>query len=391
METYYVFGCAIRGQQIYEMLKKSGRNIAYFIDNNEKLHGNVIDGTQVVSFDDIKCLLDSNSIIIVTILDGEKRKEVIQQINTIDFNGTIITSEEFHNIYEMPILISNRECKYAVDFENSIQKWIDNLLSEIEFWAKEVAHFEGNYYTHYQHRISPKKFDCHRVKKDVKCNDIVLDVGCGLCTQYGNEVENGKINLIGVDPLAYFYNNINKRYAKKNKLNFEIPKVGFGMFELLTYFYGCNYCDYLLIDNALDHCIDPVMSMVECLRVTKVGGTLSTLHHIDEAYKAYYSGLHQWNIGSYNDALYIWNENNCINVSELLAEYADIEVIRQNICTKEIPYGLVVCNIKKKKEIPEGFMQLNQKQVGVVMREMMRKLADLTYACEYIKICMESI
>ena len=387
MEKYYIFGCAIRGEQVHKVLRDSGKNIVYFIDNNKILHGTAINGTTIVSFDDAKSTFDENSIIVVTIIDGEKRKEVIRQIKSSDFTGKIFTSEEFHKSYEIPLLVSQRESQYEVDFKNSIQSWIDNLLSEVEFWAKDVACCEGDYYAHYLHRISPKSFDCNRINVDVKSNDIVLDVGCGLCTQYGDIVENGKIDLLGVDPLAFYYNNINEHFQKNHNLNYKIPKVGFGMFELLTYFYGTNYCDYLLIDNALDHCIDPVMSLVECLRVTKIGGMVSTLHHVNEAYKAYYKGLHQWNIGSYNDALYIWNEDNCINVSDLLSEYADIEVIKQDICTKESPYGLVICNMKKKKEIPVDFMRLEQESVGVLVREMMRKLADLEYAKEYIKIC----
>lgn len=384
-----VWGAKWRGLQLVQFIQdKLKVNVECFVDSNLELSGEMVEGKDVISpdtFFEEYNLLDVS--VIVGCFDPIKEREIIETLNNNKFKGCIIGGAEFHNKYEMPYFCNTAKKRYEIEFDDKMDKWIKNILAEVEFWKNEVASKNGLYWNHYLDRIKPKQFQCERVSELIKENDIVLDVGCGICSQYGSLLNNHIINLKGIDPLAPFYNRINLKNKEILGLDFEIPQVEFGLFELLSYTYGNDYCDIILIDNALDHCIDPVNSIVECLKVLKIGGTLSTFHHIDEAYKAFYSDLHQWNVCcDENNCFILWNQDNYINVNELLKDYVEIKVEKSMILAPEIPFGGVICNIKKAKEIPDDFMNMGKQRAGVVLEKMMTQLSDLQYAIELLKL-----
>lgn len=98
------------------------------------------------------------------------------------------------------------------------------------------------------------------------------------------------------------------------------------MFELISEFYAHKSADIVLIDNALDHCIDPYKSILECLQIVKPGGCLSLRHRCLEGVKEYYYGLHNWNLDYEGSDFIIWNENNYINVSKRLKDEVDVQI-----------------------------------------------------------------
>lgn len=101
----------------------------------------------------------------------------------------------------------------------------------------------------------------------------LMDIGCGAVSRYGASLpDGGSVNFIAVDSLAHAYNRINVCYAPGNK-----KAVTFGMFEFMAVFFQKEYADVILIENALDHCIDPLKSLIECLQVLKTGGLMRVI------------------------------------------------------------------------------------------------------------------
>lgn len=385
----YVWGAMTRGRQICNLLKQAGKKVEYMIDNNKSLHGSKIDGIQVVGFCSVVDMLNETDTIIIGMYTIVNEQQVREQIRKSGFSGNIWGSMEFHDKFEIPYYCNQAKAySYQTEFCHSLQGWLDNILEEVEFWDKEAATPQGKHYQHYLERIKSKEFECSRIKDMVKGGDVVLDVGSGICSQYGSFLnKKEQIVLKGIDPLAPFYNTINRRFAKEHELDFQIAPVEFGFFELLSFQYGKAYSDYILIDNALDHCIDPFTAITECLQVLKIGGTLSMAHHVDEAYKAFYSGLHQWNICCDEDNDFvIWNKKNYINVTQKLSEYTDIQTHREMINSDVTPFGLVICNLIKKKELPMEYFVNERERAGMLMKGFMEKLSDLNFALEYLKI-----
>lgn len=375
-----VWGAGARGTEILKILK-SDRIDALVVDSNPDLWGRKVESVEISS---PQTLYRNNDglgwLVIISPYGG--RETIVEELINNNYKGDVWTNLDFHNIYELPkILVNVERQSYSVDFQNSVRIWFDEILSEVDFWRNDVAKPGAKYYKHYLDRVKEKEFVCGRLMKRPRPNDVVLDVGCGICSQYGNKVDNGQINLVGIDPLAFYYNKIN------NNAGFN-PKVSFGMFELLSQQLQINYADLILIDNALDHSIDPIASIIEAYKVLRTGGVLSIAHHIDEGYKAFYSGLHQWNIGHKEGDLIIWNNNNYVNVSQMISPYGNIDVKIIDSVFDTAPFGIVECNITKEKEIPNDIYILNENRMSIVLMYAMKKMTDYQTNLDYIKISL---
>lgn len=171
--------------------------------------------------------------------------------------------------------------EWDVDLETYFLDWLDNIMSEVEYWVKEVANAQGR---RHEYNISCRNktvFTHKSISKMIKTDEIVLDIGCGLMSKFGNRLEDGsKVQLVPVDALAHFYNQINGRIHDGLREGYQCR---FGMFEFLGNIFGQGFADYIVIDNALDHCIDPWRSLVECLYVLKREGHMFLNHRRAEA------------------------------------------------------------------------------------------------------------
>ncbi len=377
--------------QINEFLQKAGIGIAgVAFDEEDSIPDTIpFDRQLIIPFDVfLEKARGDDAIIIGCDSNPAKEEKKKSYVENNELGDVYVSNYDFHIEYELPYYCEHANQKYEISFEDKMTRWMDSYLAEVEFWNNDVANPQGMYWNHYKDRVSRKDFYCNRVNEIIRPESVILDVGCGICSQYGNVWNNAALDVIGVDPLAAFYNKINKRSFAKYVLGNHFPTVRFGMFELLSYQFGIEYADIIIIDNALDHCIDPVMAIVECLKVLKVGGVLSTFHHVDEAYKAFYSDLHQWNISCDSEGDFIiWNQENYINVTKLLEDYVDFELVVSDKITLEMPFGGVMCNMKKRKSVPQDFYTEDQKErVGIVLEKMMNKLSDTEYAEKVLEL-----
>ncbi len=379
----YIWGACERGGVILDCLKKLDIDVISFLDN--KKYGEYCSLKIVPPLNILNCL-DENTIIIIGSLRYDTVLDIQNQIEKCVFSGQVLTSYDFYMMYERKLMFSTRRISYKIDYEKLISNWFNHFLDEVRFWRYQVADDKGGWHYTYRNRFKKREFDCERIKNETLIGDeIILDVGCGISSQYGKYVKGKLINLISVDPLAHFYNEINRRFVTNLSSDEQVDDVRFGMFELLSAFFGKNYCDYILIDNALDHCIDPLVALKECLNVVKKGGIVSLRHHTNEAYRENYHGLHQWNISTNeNNELFIWNNTEFINVNKELGENVEINSWHEKGHFKYSPFGLTVSNIKKLAELDENANKW--RWAGMVMNCMMKKLSEVSYATEMTKI-----
>lgn len=212
--------------------------------------------------------------------------------------------------------------EYNIDFELQSETWVENLLSEVKYWLDRYTETRGGYINSY---IENKRFltyapEYEEFSKRLCDGDVVLDIGSGIVSKFGSLTESGsEIQVLAIDPLAYYYNQFLPDSIPETK------KCRFALFELVANFYGKESADGIMINNALDHCIDPFKAIVECLYILKPGKYICTVHRRAEAVWEKYTGLHRWNI-DYNDEdhLIVWNESNAVDVTEKLKTVADI-------------------------------------------------------------------
>ena len=127
-----------------------------------------------------------------------------------------------------------------------------------------------------------------------------------------------------MDPLADEYDTILTKHGV-------VPVVRtlkcFG--EKLTEFFRANTFDLVFARNSLDHSYDPALIISNMLTVVRQGSFVLLEHHIDEAKRQRYKGLHQWNFSlNENGNLIVESQRGIINVSQ---RYADRAVISSEI------------------------------------------------------------
>ena len=383
-----IWGAKKRGQVISSFLWDYCKiHVDCFVDRDEHLIGTLQDDVCILSeIEFIKQYNRKDTMVIVGGYNPENLDYISSFLKKNGFKGECVGCYDFHDKYEFPILLKRNE-ENNIDYDKSIDQWSDSILAEAVFWKDEVIRETGMWHSHYLTRIdSSKEFLCNRVKEYIKPNSIVLDVGCGICSNYGRFIDGKELLLTGVDPLAHFYNRMNRKaYEQGLSNNILPPHIEFGMFEFLSYFFDEDSCDVIIIDNALDHCIDPLSAIIECLKVLKVGGVLSTFHHRNEGYRNYYEDMHQWNVcSSYEGELIIWNKESFININHELKGYVSIDTKTRKSERVEMPFGGVVCNIIKEKEIPNIVSKPRKCHLGKVMELMMERLSDPAFAHEVI-------
>lgn len=180
---------------------------------------------------------------------------------------------------------------------------------------------------------------------------------------------------IPMDPLVYYYNFLYKKWKFANDLRQDTV---FGMFEYMSLFVE-GKVDYVIIDNAIDHCIDPFKAVIETLKVLKTGGVLSIFTYENESVNARESGLHNWNLSlNQNDELLIWNIDNFVNVTKYLSDYVEFEILEDETWFHPAvgEHRTFAVNMRKKREIPAEFYDNNLCNLADVISSLMKLMAS---------------
>lgn len=230
------------------------------------------------------------------------------------------------------------------DTESEFRRWISGIPYELAFWKSYYANerrrkdlfswslynkpcildeFDIGQYIHDQGLESPK----------------ILDVGCALSYAFGNIINGKAENIIYVDPLAPFYNQILRKYK------IDRPEITFGMIESLSSSFSKDSIDFIHVRNALDHCADPLEGITQCLAILKQDGVLYLNHFVNEAENEGYRGFHQFNISEKDGHLILWNKETHIDVTQY---YVDVAEIKTTITDK----GRIVAVIRKTGNLP---------------------------------------
>lgn len=229
-------------------------------------------------------------------------------------------------------------------FLGNLTRWLGGIPYEVSFWESyydnKKRRKELFEWSCYDKPFDLENFDIHKYIHNLNIdNPQVIDVGCSLSYVLGNIIDGKMRSILYVDPLASFYNQI----LDRQKLS--LPRIVFGMIETLSLSFMKDSVDFIHVRNALDHSFNPLLGIINCLQILKLGGILYLNHHPNEAEKENYRGFHQYNIIDESDNLIIWNKESSLNISQYLKGICSIEVSRSDS-------GNVVAVITKLDEIP---------------------------------------
>ncbi len=393
-----IFGAGYMGSHVDLDVFSLYYNLIAYSDNNIERVGETVNGRIVISKAELVEMCKDGKVgtIVVAIMSREGRSGVIRDLKNIMMQNDFAEVEIMDYFILRQRIVYDylknhheyQDDKWEPQFTENAFNWLEDIQEEIKWHLENVAMDNGQMHHLYKKWLQNKRFICNgnpdgtdaEFEAELKENDKVLDLGCGLVTYYGNVTEkNVQIELIPVDALAFFYNLINQDYGKSL---FSKDKVcHFGIFEFMASFFAENYADYIIINNALEHGIDPYKSLIECLYILKPGGKIHMRHHRAEGIFEFWQGLHKWNV-DYNEAedFIIWNKENSINVSKKLKEIAEIDLKHDEASEERMQPEVYIDITKKKRFELSDYIDAaeERRQLAQLCTELMRIYASKT-------------
>lgn len=354
------------GNRFHQIVKEEDiKNITMVVDSHPERYRDGVEGYEIHPKEELSALSSEDC---VCISSSIYYKQICQEIKRINPHVKVISYSQYRLHNYISQIRERVECYEPLD-ENAICKWIvDAYSTEVGWWRDSVPKLRDKG----DERFLEREF-CYKYNPEIKFsnNDVILDVGSGPLPKYGCLINGKRTNYIPVDPLAYKYHEL------LNELNISLPVYPkFALMETLTCFYPKESADFVIINNALDHCIDIMRAFIECFNTVKVGGYLLLEHLEAEALFCDYWGLHLWNIFVIDEDLYFCDEKKRkVNVSKLLKDYAEIE-------TKKVPYEcryMIISKIHKRASIPEDILQGYDTKlfVGKMLKELFRSETNI--------------
>ncbi len=230
--------------------------------------------------------------------------------------------------------------------------WKLGISSEILFWRDYLQTKGSSWNDFYETQLRPDtpldKIITDLLEAPLGSKVRILDVGAGPLTVLGKIFPGHQVELVAVDALADYYNEI----LDELDIN-PIVRTRKAEAESLTKVFEKNSFDLVHARNSIDHCYDPVLAIDEMLAVTRPGGWVFMQHVPNEAtdememgYKYAGSGFHQWDFFVENGDFWISGFNTRTNITERLAEQATIST-EGGEGTHGITEGWMICRIHK--------------------------------------------
>ena len=196
------------------------------------------------------------------------------------------------------------------------QKWHAGIQSELNFWHRYFTTPGIRNRDQYKNRLDPTEpLQPEMIALLPDQEDVhILDVGAGPLTCLGkvDTTRKRNIHITAVDPLAIEYNKILLELDIVPLITTQYCKA-----EMLVNWFGADYFDMVYCRNALDHSYDPIIAIDQMIQVVKSRHYVFLNHHMNEANRNRYGGLHQWNFNrSTAGDFMIQSRDISVNISE---------------------------------------------------------------------------
>jgi len=200
--------------------------------------------------------------------------------------------------------------------------WGRGLAHEVGWWERWIVQKGRRWPDEFRDRLDPetplREELIVELLPSIAHDPVrILDVGAGPVTSLGKVHPERTLEIVAVDPLADEYAALWRNAGIRPPVPAER-----GTGERLVERFGTAAFDIAYARNALDHMIDPLAVVEQMLEVVRDTGYVVLRHSRNEATKARYRGLHQWNIALEGSDLVVRRPRHKVNLSAELAARA---------------------------------------------------------------------
>lgn len=175
---------------------------------------------------------------------------------------------------------------------------------ELAFWDRWFRAHGGEWAEDYHFRLDPDA-EVQGWHREILASlpdpePAVLDVGAGPLTAIGKRLDGRRPRITAVDALGARYQDLYRRHG----IVPPIPTQQCPGEDLGTQYPPDSFA-WVNCQNALDHCADPLVTLMGMLRCCRPGGVVTLWHEEDEAEREHWRGFHKWNLRLGPDGLAI--------------------------------------------------------------------------------------
>jgi SAM-dependent methyltransferase len=202
--------------------------------------------------------------------------------------------------------------------------WSEALGEEVNFWREYLTTRGLEWPDEYQIRVEPdslldERLICDRIALIPGPTVSILDVGAGPLTILGKRYPGKELYITAIDPLGSIYD----RLLEDTQIPPPVRTLHCEGEKILKRFKP-NTFDFAYSRNAIDHSYDPLKVIENMLAVVKPYRFVLLRHLPNEAERARYKGLHQWNFDRRENDLLVRSRFQEINVTKRLAGKAEM-------------------------------------------------------------------
>ena len=187
--------------------------------------------------------------------------------------------------------------------------WEQRLPIELKRWENKITNLDNDD-VDMDFRLDFTSEIQGFIKAYISPGNKILDVGAGMVSSLGLNVNGHELDITAIDILADEYNQL----LDKHNLISPIETIK-GTFETIVDQFGENVFDFVHSRDSLDYCNRPIHALWNMIRACKTGGYIFIQVFENEATRTNYKGLCQWDFCIMNGKLLM----NGMNVLETVA------------------------------------------------------------------------
>ena len=209
-QKYIVWGAGEYGKRLSELMEEENNIVIAYCDMNIEKIGSKVGKYKIISIGDAVsfCRNDETINVLIGVFDFDTIKDIKEIIKKeFPVGVKVVTGHDIQTQIENKRIRQFHQkmvFRWEIDFKKHFESWLDNIMSEVKYWVKEVASVEGRSHEYYLKCRENQDFFHKYISPRVKGDEVIMDIGCGLVSRFGNQLHNGNAVKLTCCAILFF-------------------------------------------------------------------------------------------------------------------------------------------------------------------------------------------